>query len=133
MMSSRSGSQVSASPMRNLRLRVEYGDFANRADVERALSGANVAFHLVSGTLPHTSVQDPSLEISANILPSLGLIEASAHAAGLEQLVFVSSGGTIYGQPAFLPISEEHRTNHLPLRRREAHDRKVHPARVREG
>jgi UDP-glucose 4-epimerase len=49
-------------------------------------------------------------DISSNIAPHVSFIE-SCIMAKVESYVFLSSGGTIYGPPERLPISEDHPTN----------------------
>jgi UDP-glucose 4-epimerase len=86
------------------------GDFSNPAEAAPALEGCEVVFHLVSATVPQTSNENPSLDIQANVLGTLRLLEA-ARSAGVKRVVFASSGGTVYGIPQELPIKEGHPTN----------------------
>ncbi|MBI4199414.1 MAG: SDR family oxidoreductase [Chloroflexi bacterium] len=53
------------------------------------------------------SVRDPLYDARVNILGSLNLLEA-CRAAGVEKVVFASSGGAIYGEPRYLPCDEAH-------------------------
>jgi UDP-glucose 4-epimerase len=54
-------------------------------------------FHLAWDTTPATSAGQPSLELSANLLPSLRLLEFLEHECSAH-LIYVSSGGTVYGR-----------------------------------
>ena len=92
--------------------RVEWlgGNFSDGELVRRALADIDVAFHLISTTLPATSNADARLDLSSNVLPTLQLLEA-AKTSGLRKLIYVSSGGAIYGIPEQVPISEAHPTN----------------------
>jgi len=86
------------------------GDFNSVADIERAVEGCHVVFHLVSTTLPKSSNDDPIYDVENNVVGSLRLLDA-ARDAGVGKIVFISSGGTVYGIPQRLPISETHPTD----------------------
>ncbi len=86
------------------------GDFACEADVATALDGVDVCFHLASTTLPKSSNADPAFDVETNLVGTLRLLDLAVR-IGVERVVFVSSGGTVYGLPECTPISEEHPTN----------------------
>ena len=54
-----------------------------------------------------TSLRDPLHDARVNVMGSLNLME-SCRAVEVEKVVFASSGGAIYGEPAYLPCDEEH-------------------------
>lgn len=85
------------------------GDFTNKIDVADAVQGCDVIYHLVSTTLPKTSNDNPVFDVTSNVVSTLNLLEA-AKQAKISKVVFVSSGGTIYGIPKQIPISETHPT-----------------------
>jgi UDP-glucose 4-epimerase len=85
------------------------GDYLNPRDVGPALAGCEVLYHLVSATVPQTSNDNPQLDIEANVLGTLHLLD-EARKAGVRQVVFASSGGTVYGIPQEIPIKENHPT-----------------------
>ncbi len=68
-----------------------------------------VIFHLAAQVDVRTSVADPILDASVNVLGSINVLEG-ARRAGTDKVVFASSGGTIYGaaEPADLPLKESH-------------------------
>lgn len=86
------------------------GDMVSEADVTEALEGCEVCFHLVSTTLPKSSNADPVFDVESNVLGTVRLL-THAVKSGLRKVVFVSSGGTVYGVPTQLPISETHPTD----------------------
>lgn len=51
------------------------------------------------------SVADPLLDARVNILGLVNILEAARH-AGTRRIVFVSSGGVVYGEPDVLPTPE---------------------------
>ena len=94
--------------------RVEWlaGDFQSAADVEAAVEDCNMVFHLVSTTLPKNSNDDPIYDVETNLVGTLRLLAAAVRCA-VKKVVFISSGGTVYGVPSRIPISEEHPTEPL--------------------
>ena len=53
------------------------------------------------------SVVEPLFDADVNIVGSVNLIEA-ARKSGVKRFVYISSGGTVYGEPQYLPCDEEH-------------------------
>ena len=86
------------------------GDLSQSYLVRQALAGVEVVFHLAWATIHEVSNRDPAADIHANLIPSLHLLEAGRE-AGVQRIVFVSSGGTVYGLPQELPIVETHPLN----------------------
>lgn len=72
-----------------------------------ALSGVDVVFHLISTTVPVTSNQDPVFDIDSNLINTVRLLQLLRD-SNVQKLVYLSSGGTVYGIPETLPIPEEH-------------------------
>jgi UDP-glucose 4-epimerase len=65
---------------------------------------------LAYATVPKTSFDDPVHDVLVN-LPSSVVLLRQASQRRLRRLVLVSSGGTVYGNAAYLPIDETHPTN----------------------
>ncbi len=94
--------------------RVEWitGDFSSMHDVSNAISGMDAVIHLISTTLPKNSNDDPIYDVQSNVIATLQMLNAMvAHKIG--KIFFISSGGTVYGNPLYLPIDEKHPTNPL--------------------
>ena len=85
------------------------GDFGNRGMLSEALAGIDVVFHLISTTLPKTSNDDPVFDVQSNVIEAICLMEQCV-ANKIRKVVFISSGGAIYGNPKTLPISENSST-----------------------
>jgi len=92
------------------RLQRTEGDLLNHNDLGSALDDMDVVFHLVSTTLPKSSNDNPEYDIETNLVMSVRLLDA-ARRRGIRKLVFISSGGTIYGVPESVPIPESHPCN----------------------
>lgn len=88
------------------------GDFVNPADTERALAGQEVVYHLVSTTLPKNSNDNPVYDVESNLVGSLNMLELAVR-HGISKVIFISSGGTVYGIPQQIPIPETHATDPL--------------------
>lgn len=86
------------------------GDLVSTKDIEAALEGVDVCYHLVSTTLPRSSNLDPAYDIETNLLGTLRLLDAAVRQK-VKRIVFTSSGGTVYGNPTNTPINEAHPTN----------------------
>ena len=56
------------------------------------------------------SVADPLFDARTNVLGTIALLEASRQ-AGVKKVLFVSSGGAVYGEQETFPASESHPTN----------------------
>lgn len=85
------------------------GDLLSIHDLTTAIDGADVVFHLVSTTLPKSSNDDPIYDVQTNLVATLQMLNAMV-ARKVPKIVFISSGGTIYGKPVYLPIDEQHPT-----------------------
>ncbi|MGH8675211.1 MAG: NAD-dependent epimerase/dehydratase family protein, partial [Burkholderiales bacterium] len=86
------------------------GDFLNPQDLARSLRGTEIVFHLISTTLPQTSNDNPAYDVETNVLGTLRMLRLCRE-HGVRKVVFVSSGGTVYGVPQTVPVSESHPTH----------------------
>ncbi len=95
---------------RNHELKVHQVDIRDPAVIE--LIGRRrpeVVFHLAAQADVRVSVARPVFDAEVNIVGSLNVLEG-ARVGGTRKVVFASSGGTIYGEPApaDLPVKEAH-------------------------
>ncbi|WP_131783173.1 NAD-dependent epimerase/dehydratase family protein [Legionella gresilensis] len=88
------------------------GNFTNEAALISALNDCDICFHLVSTVLPKSSNIDPIYDIQTNLIGTVKLLDYAVQAR-VKKIVFLSSGGTVYGSPKQLPIDEDHPTNPL--------------------
>ncbi|WP_395726235.1 NAD-dependent epimerase/dehydratase family protein [Nakamurella sp.] len=65
-----------------------------------------VIFHLAAQIDVRASVADPANDARINVLGTINVAQA-ARAAGARKIVFTSSGGSIYGVPDRLPVTED--------------------------
>jgi len=85
------------------------GDLSSMHDVADAVDGMDAVMHLVSTTLPKRSNDDPIYDVQSNVVASLQLLDAMMQKK-VTKMVFISSGGTVYGAPQYLPVDEAHPT-----------------------
>lgn len=86
------------------------GDLLSQHDVSEALDGVDVVVHLVSSTLPKSSNDDPIYDVQSNLIATIQMLNAMVQ-KHVPKIVFISSGGTVYGDPVYIPIDEQHPTN----------------------
>ena len=81
------------------------GEFQNREDLFKALTGIDIVYHFVSTTSPAESWNDPLIEVEESIKSSIVFFELAVR-QGVKKIVYPSSGGTVYG-PQNLPVDEK--------------------------
>jgi UDP-glucose 4-epimerase len=86
------------------------GDFQLATDLEAALEDCDICYHLISTTTPLSSNLDPLFDVESNIKGTVQLLSL-AKQAGVKKIIFISSGGTVYGIPQQIPMPESHPTN----------------------
>jgi len=86
------------------------GEFSNTPLLAEALEGVDTVIHLISTTVPSTSNLNPIADIQTNLVGTVNLLELMV-SAKVRRIVFLSSGGTVYGLPKSIPISEYHPLN----------------------
>lgn len=65
----------------------------------------DVVFHLAAQMDVRKSVGDPLGDTRTNVLGTVNVLESCVR-AGVPRVVFASSGGTVYGEPATVPVTE---------------------------
>jgi UDP-glucose 4-epimerase len=81
------------------------GEFADRTALARAVEGCEVVFHMLGGSIPDSSNRDPLGDLLSSVVPALQLLEI-CRASMVRKVLFISSGGTVYGIPRAIPIPE---------------------------
>ena len=76
-------------------------------DVRRRLAETEVVIHLAHGSIPATGQGRPDQELDINVRPAIGTVSYIAEASRRRcHVVYVSSGGQIYGPGHQSPITE---------------------------
>jgi len=87
------------------KIKIIEGDFNNEIDINNSLKNVDVIYHLVSSTLPAMSNENPVYDVETNLVSTLKFID-EAIKQKVKKIIFISSGGTIYGIPDKIPIKE---------------------------
>jgi UDP-glucose 4-epimerase len=90
------------------------GDLDQSYLLRESLIGVDVVFHLAWSGIHEVANQEPVAGIISNLLPTIKLFDNCLQ-ANIKRLVFISSGGTVYGPATILPIPETHPKNPLNL------------------
>lgn len=85
-------------------------DLVPTTNFEELIAAQDVLYHLISTTVPTTSNQAIAQELTANVVMTANLLEACVH-RDVKKIVFLSSGGTVYGKECRCPIDEMAPTN----------------------
>ena len=87
-----------------------HGDISDKGFISERLQEADEVIDLAYSSVPKTSFENPVEDILSNLPGSVGMFELAC-TMRIRKMVFVSSGGTIYGEPKYLPIAETHPTD----------------------
>jgi UDP-glucose 4-epimerase len=82
-------------------------DFDDIASLAEALADVDLVIHLISTSVPGTGNLDPVADVAGNLIGSLRLLQQMRE-LGVPRLLFLSSGGTVYGNTLRVPIPEDH-------------------------
>jgi UDP-glucose 4-epimerase len=81
------------------------GDFGDPDALAAAIEGFDIVYHLMHATPPQPANADMAGDIKNNVLPSLALFDICGKLR-VKRIVFLSSGGTVYGRSKILPTPE---------------------------
>jgi UDP-glucose 4-epimerase len=82
------------------------GSYLDQTALATALDGADVVVHTLSTVTPAKSNQSPMADIEENLLGTLKLMDL-CRAKDVNRLIFLSSGGTVYGSKVPIPTPED--------------------------
>lgn len=86
------------------------GDFLNKETYGKYLKDIDVVYHMISTTNANNSNTEMKKDVSDNIIGTINLLDACVENK-IKKVIFISSGGTVYGIPKEVPIKETHATN----------------------
>lgn len=84
-------------------------DIRDRSEVLRLMRRADVVVHCAAQVSVVKSIQDPYNDLDINVKGTLTLLDAASE-AGVGKFIYISSAA-VYGDPMFLPITEDHPLN----------------------
>ncbi|MEO1660836.1 MAG: NAD-dependent epimerase/dehydratase family protein [Pseudomonadota bacterium] len=85
------------------------GSFGDRSSYEPYLDRLETAVLLVSASVPSTFPNSLHSEVEENVVPYARFLD-SIGGSSLKKLIFLSSGGAVYGAPNQEHIDEQHQT-----------------------
>ena len=88
----------------------EESAFSINTDFDKLTKDQDIVYHLISTTVPTTSNQHISDELMNNVVVTSKLLDSCVKNR-IKKIVFMSSGGTVYGKTNKLPIKEDYPTN----------------------
>jgi UDP-glucose 4-epimerase len=93
---------------KSLNLPISYlvAPFELTADFDSQIAGQDIVYHLASTVIPGNSNQDIGTELESNVIVTCKLLDACVR-QGVKKVVFISSGGAIYGKKGICPIKED--------------------------
>lgn len=102
----------SPEPLLKSKMEVKYisGDYGDRELLKEILKDTDEVIHLAYSSVPKTSFDDPIHDITNNLPASVTLFDIASE-VGVDKLIVISSGGTVYGKTDKIPICESHPTN----------------------
>lgn len=89
------------------RLELLRGDFGNEQLMREYLSGVDYLIHVAWTTVPKTATENPIYDAQSNLIGGLHLLEAAV-TAQVKKVIFISTGGALYGVPQYIPVDEIH-------------------------
>ncbi len=91
-------------------IRYFYGRLEEEGLIKKALNGVDAVFHLVSTTFPSISNKNMVYDIESNLIATVNLLNNMVK-NDVKRIIYLSSGGTVYGPPKTYPIPEDHPLN----------------------
>lgn len=89
----------------NREITIKSGNILYNSDLDDILQGQEIIYHLISTTVPATSNKNISQELCDNVEAMAKFLDACI-AHKVKKIVFLSSGGTVYGVQNSFPIRE---------------------------
>ena len=90
--------------LRGISVELVEGSILDKNLVEKCIRGKDMIFHLAARNII-VSTRNPREDLEVNVLGTFNVLEAASR-GGVEKFVYASTS-SIYGNPRYLPISEE--------------------------
>ena len=91
------------------KIEIEEGDADRPEDIIRALRNIDIAVDFIHTTVPGASMKDPAYDVQSNVVSHAAWL-SQLNKTKLRRIIYVSSGGTVYGIPRENPLGEDHPT-----------------------
>lgn len=101
-----SGSMANISPWEgHPNFEFKEGDLMELRDIEQALAGCEIVYHLAANPEARTGYSDTSVDFEQNIQATQNLLTALTKSSQRVRLIF-SSTSSVYGEPGIIPTPE---------------------------
>lgn len=101
-------SHIKKMNLKNIIYKIDNLDINSNYD--ELLKDCDVVYHLVSTTIPTTANQKIPEELTANVIMTAKMLESCVK-NDVKKVIFISSGGTVYGKEGKCPLDENTLTN----------------------
>jgi len=91
------------------KIEIDEGDADRPEDILRALRDIDIAVDFIHSTVPGVSMKDPAYDVQSNVVSHAAWL-SQLNKTKLRRIIYVSSGGTVYGIPRENPLREDHPT-----------------------
>lgn len=81
------------------------GDFSDRSDVEAALQGMDIVYHLIHATNPARANSEIIADLDRTVKSTIQLLDLCVEKS-IKKVIFISSGGTVYGNTIAEQLNE---------------------------
>lgn len=83
------------------------GDYGDESLISKKLIDIDVVYHLITATHPAHANQDLIYDLNENVVKTIKLLELCVKFK-IKKFIYLSSAGTVYGIPEYLPLNENH-------------------------
>ena len=77
-------------------------------EVLDVIGDSEIVVDLVHTTRPGSSMRDPEYDVVSNVASQVQWLQRLPETK-VRRVIFISSGGTVYGEPRSVPINKTHR------------------------
>jgi UDP-glucose 4-epimerase len=84
-----------------------YFDLNNTSTYNDILQGIDTIIHLIHPTVPANSANSPRVDLVSNVEAHEKFLDYIS-GSSVKKIIYISTGGAIYGHPEYLPVDEQH-------------------------
>ncbi len=102
----------SINPKNQLQTEISYfsGDIKNKNFADSFLSSSDEIIYLAHNSTPRTSFDNAFADLNENLITAISFFEIACQHP-IKKMIYISSGGAVYGEAENHPISENHSTD----------------------
>lgn len=86
------------------------GDITNKKFADSFLSSSDEIIYLAHNSTPRTSFDNPFADLNENLITAVSFFEIACQYP-IKKIIYISSGGAVYGESEHHSITEDHPTN----------------------